>query len=179
VSVDSFVNEAARQLDREILGNVEEGTVGAIALRVTRALQAEEQQGFRSDGDVVAWANRKLVNDLASAVLSRGGEVERLRRELRQANEETTRLKELLNTPELHDFAKAVALEAAHQRERWQPEHDAEKTDADWFWLIGYLAGKALHNPGDVPAKRLHRIITIAAAAANWHAARMPAEDQP
>lgn len=88
---------------------------------------------------------------------------------------ENERLETLLNTPELHDFAKAVVLEAAHQRERWPDGHDANKTDADWFWLLGYLAGKALHNPphSNMPAheKQLHRIITIAAAAANWHAA--------
>jgi len=79
-----------------------------------------------------------------------------------------------INTPELHDFAKAVALEAAHQRQRWPSEHDAGKTDADWFWLIGYLAGKALHNPPNaMPPQdaKLHRIVTVAAAAANWHAA--------
>jgi hypothetical protein len=90
----------------------------------------------------------------------------------------------------VHDFVRAVVLEAAHQRERWGTEHDAGKTDADWFWLIGYLAGKALWNPGDMGdmvaafvgddaagakallEKKLHRIITIAAAAANWHLAR-------
>lgn len=102
-------------------------------------------------------------------------------REYADAHTEITRLSTLVNTPELHDFAKAVVLEAAHQRERWD---DTQKTDADWFWLIGYLAGKALHTPiakdvddgascvpPDVIAeKRLHRIITIAAAASNWHA---------
>lgn len=126
-------------------------------------------------------------------------------------------LEGLLNTPEIIDFAKAVQLEAAHQRKRWGSEHDAGKTDADWFWLIGYLSGKALHNPppddnkcgcptntealralglripaGDAPGaaqspeglatchlkkclteKKLHRIVTIAAAAANWHAATL------
>ena len=51
------------------------------------------------------------------------------------------------------------AVEAAHQRMRWPSEKDAGKTDADWFWLIGYLAGKALHKP----EKRLHHIITAAA----------------
>lgn len=90
---------------------------------------------------------------------------------------ENGRLADLLNTPELHDFAKAVVLEAAHQRARWPLDHGANKTDEQWFWLIGYLAGKALHNPPhpDIAAadKRLHRIITIAAAAANWHAARL------
>lgn len=80
----------------------------------------------------------------------------------------TKRLAELeaqLNTPEIFDFVKAAALEAAHQRERWGTDHDAGKTDADWFWLVGYLAGKALH----IPEKRLHHLTTAAAALANWH----------
>ena len=77
-----------------------------------------------------------------------------------------------LNTPELHDFARAVRLEGAHQRERWGTEHDEGKTPADWFWLIGYLAGKALasHLKGDAD-KALHHTITAAAALANWHSA--------
>ena len=74
-------------------------------------------------------------------------------------------LKATLNTPEVLDFLKAVPIEAAHQRERWGTDHDAGKTDADWFWLVGYLAGKALHKP----EKRLHHLITAAAALANWH----------
>lgn len=78
-----------------------------------------------------------------------------------------------INTPELYDFIEATLNEALHQREKWGVEKDGGKTDADWFWLIGFLAGKALHNPpkddmGSVDA-RLHRIITVAAAAANWH----------
>lgn len=88
------------------------------------------------------------------------------------AETECERLKALINTPEVFDFVKAVQLEAAHQRKRWGSDHDAGKSDADWFWLIGYLAGKALHNPGVDAEKQLHRIITIAAAAANWHAAK-------
>lgn len=94
---------------------------------------------------------------------------------------ERDELSRLVNTPEVIDFVIAVQLEAAHQRKRWPSEHDAGKTDADWFWLIGYLAGKALHNPIKDPASdeqnarelQLHRIITVAAAAANWHAAKL------
>lgn len=131
--------------------------------------------------------------------------------ELAKLRARVAELEAKLNTPEIVDFAKAVELEAAHQRERWGSAHDAGKTDADWFWLIGYLSGKALHNPPPdtnacgcptnnqllqalgitVPPemaasadglatghlkrcfteKKLHRIVTIAAAAANWHAA--------
>lgn len=77
-----------------------------------------------------------------------------------------------LNTPELHNFSKAVVLEAAHQRERWGSDHDAGKATEDWFWLVGYLAGKALNaakNGDDRKAK--HHTISTAAALANWHAA--------
>ena len=74
-------------------------------------------------------------------------------------------LERQLNTPEVVDFVAGMNLEAAHQRERWGNDHDSGKTDADWFWLIGYLAGKALH----FPEKRLHHLITCASALANWH----------
>lgn len=78
----------------------------------------------------------------------------------------------LLNTPEIVDFAKAVQLEAAHQRARWGSDHDAGKADADWFWLLGYLGGKALRADDGIE-KQLHRIISVAAAACNWHAAKL------
>lgn len=79
---------------------------------------------------------------------------------------------EIINSPETADFMAAVPLEAAHQRERWGVEHDAGKQPEDWFWLIGYLAGKALHaaKTGD-ENKALHHTISTAAALANWHAA--------
>jgi hypothetical protein len=76
-----------------------------------------------------------------------------------------------LNTPELHDFAKGVVLEAAHQRLAWSPEHDAQKSAPDWFWLLGYLVGKAVQaDKENNTDKVFHHIITTAAACANWHA---------
>lgn len=79
---------------------------------------------------------------------------------------------DLLNTPEIEYFLIAVEREALHQRQRWGAEHDGGKTAADWFWLIGYLAGKALTSAltGDRD-KALHHIITTAAACLNWHGA--------
>jgi hypothetical protein len=87
---------------------------------------------------------------------------------------ENARLREALNTPELHDFAAGVVSEAQHQRQRWGAEHDAGKAPEDWFWLLGYLAGKALHaaKAGDMD-KALHHTISTAAALANWHAAML------
>jgi hypothetical protein len=77
-----------------------------------------------------------------------------------------------LNTPELHDFAAGVVAEAAHQRDRWGSEHDAGKAPADWFWLLGYLGGKALAAAlAGNTEKALHHCISSAAALANWHAA--------
>jgi hypothetical protein len=89
--------------------------------------------------------------------------------------------KKELGTPEIDDFFEAVKKEAAYQRDRWSVDgHDALKSDPDWFWLIGYLAGKALHNPGNSKKKRLHRIVTIAAAACNWfHAVQGKSKMRP
>lgn len=84
------------------------------------------------------------------------------------------RIKELegiLNTPEFLDFMKAVPLEAAHQLVRWGPEHDASKEPQDWYWLVGYVAGKALRAQIDGNReKALHHCVTVAACACNWHA---------
>lgn len=89
---------------------------------------------------------------------------------------EIERLQALLNTPELHDFSRAVVLEAAHQRERWASDHDSGKQPEDWFWLLGYLGGKALSaaKAGNTD-KALHHTISSAAALANWHAALLGA----
>lgn len=57
---------------------------------------------------------------------------------------EVDRLRAELNTPHTADFLDAVRIEAAHQRERWGVDHDAGKAPEDWFWLLGYLSGKAL-----------------------------------
>lgn len=84
-----------------------------------------------------------------------------------------------LNTPELHDFSAAVVLEAAHQRARWGSEHDAGKEPSDWFWLLGYLSGKALRSHiGEDVDKALHHCISSAAVLANWHAAISGAHTQ-
>lgn len=78
----------------------------------------------------------------------------------------------LLNTPEIFDFTRAVVLEAQHQRGRWGSDHDSGKQPSDWFWLLGFLAGKALaaHVAGNTE-KALHHTISSAAVLANWHAA--------
>ena len=104
---------------------------------------------------------------------------------------EGRRLTALVNTPELLDFMKAVPLEAVHQVERFGSEHDGEKEPEDWFWLIGYLAGRALEHHKEAERleglmigstffashiahhreKAVHHCITTAAACANWHLA--------
>jgi hypothetical protein len=89
--------------------------------------------------------------------------------ELRALRAERDRLFLQLNTPHTADFIEAVRVEAAHQRERWGSEHDTGKTEQDWFWLLGYLAGKAI-RPDIDHEKKLHHIITTAAACLNWHA---------
>lgn len=91
-----------------------------------------------------------------------------LMRSVDQHRDRIRELDDLINNPHTKDFLEAVRLEAAHQRERWPADHDAGKTDSDWFWLIGYVAGKALSKP----EKQLHHIITTAAVCLNWHMQR-------
>lgn len=82
---------------------------------------------------------------------------------------EVARLTAILNTPILSPFVEAAVAEAQHQiytREK----NDKLKNPYDWFWLIGYLAGKAAasHVAGDYE-KAQHHTITTAAALANWY----------
>jgi len=89
-----------------------------------------------------------------------------------QRDAEIARLNAIINTPQADDFLRATSTEAEHQRQRWGTSHDAGKEPSDWFWMIGYLAGKALHAhaAGNIE-KAEHHIITTAAACANWHRA--------
>ena len=88
------------------------------------------------------------------------------------------RVRDVINTPEVNDFIEGVKREAIHQRLRWGSTHDGGKLPSDWFWLIGYLAGKALaaHIGGDTD-KALHHTISSAAALYNWHSAIMGTTD--
>jgi hypothetical protein len=77
-----------------------------------------------------------------------------------------------LDTPEIADWLKATEREAKHQRARWGLEHDAGKTSAEWFWLLGHLASKGMlaAATGDIE-KAKHHTISSAAVLYNWHAA--------
>lgn len=87
---------------------------------------------------------------------------------------EIVRLDAIVNRPQADDFLRAVSTEAEHQRQRWGSDHDGGKEPADWFWLVGHLAGKALHAQaaGNIE-KAEHHVITTAAALANWHLAML------
>lgn len=95
-----------------------------------------------------------------------------LNRQLDEAKRDAERLNALINTPEIEDFLQGVRLEAAHQIERWGSAHDREKSAENWYWLVGYLGGKALRSTitGDRD-KALHHCISSAAALMNWHSA--------
>jgi hypothetical protein len=87
-----------------------------------------------------------------------------------QIEQERDRLHALLNTPETISFLEGTRREVAHQVERWGTVHDRAKEPADWFWLLGYLAGKALRAHAEADReKALHHCISSAAVLANWH----------
>lgn len=111
---------------------------------------------------------KDVVRDRIDQKVTRGGydfdcEV------LEQALQEIVRLEGLINSPVTEDWLLGVRIEAAHQQERWHADHDAGKTDPDWFWLVGYLAGKALFSAmqGNVD-KAKHHTISTGAALLNW-----------
>ncbi len=93
-------------------------------------------------------------------------------------NEEEDRYKEQnealvkLHKPILMDFFGGTKIEMSHQVERWGRTHDRNKAPQDWFWLLGYLAGKAnaAATLGDRD-KALHHCISSAAVLGHWHAA--------
>ena len=89
-------------------------------------------------------------------------------------------LEALINSPLHEDFLEGVKREAAHQVERWGEPHDARKEPQDWFWTLGYLAGKALraHIDGD-RRKALHHTISSAALLLNWHRRILAGNPQP
>lgn len=80
-------------------------------------------------------------------------------------------LEALINHPATAAFLSAVRSEVAHQVQRWGTVGDRAKAPPDWFWLVGYLSGKALaaHLQGDLE-KALHHCISSAAVLANWWA---------
>jgi hypothetical protein len=112
---------------------------------------------------------------------------------------EGERLSALINTPELVDFPVAVHLEAIHQEERWGRKDRESKAPIDWFWLVGYLAGRALEHDKEADRldaeaaaesseagrafcarhialhreKAVHHTITTAAALNHWHASML------
>jgi hypothetical protein len=92
--------------------------------------------------------------------------------EVAALREENIRLKALIGRPYVGAWADEIVVEAAHQRDRWGAEQDHGKAPEDWFWLIGYLAGKCLaaHKAGDA-SKAHHHTVSTAAVLAHWAAA--------
>lgn len=89
--------------------------------------------------------------------------------ELAEKNARLLELEGRINTPHTDDWFEAVRLEAAHQIERFGVKHDAGKNPQDWFWLLGFLAGKANASAtlGD-DEKAKHHTISSGAMLLNW-----------
>ncbi|WP_299010027.1 hypothetical protein [uncultured Caulobacter sp.] len=126
----------------------------------------------RLQGDLAALkANGGNLSHFGTPLTRRPRWNKDIARDLQEILDENERLRTLIDSPETDDFVRGVQLEAAHQVKRWGAEHDAGKKPHDWFWLLGYLGGKALAAAisGDL-AKAKHHTISTAAALANWHA---------
>jgi len=75
----------------------------------------------------------------------------------------------IASQPITKDFLDGVTAEATFQRAKFGKD-DIGKQPQDWFWLLGYLGGKALrgHLAKD-RLKALHHTISAAAVCSNWH----------
>lgn len=110
--------------------------------------------------------------DELSTVTSQKKRIAELEDQLTRKAVEADNLRDVLNTPLFDDFTQAVSREAVHQIQRWGRAHDRSKSAENWYWLVGYLAGKALRAAikGDIE-KAKHHTISTAAALMQWHAA--------
>lgn len=78
----------------------------------------------------------------------------------------------MLQEPGGEQFVAAMRLEAAHQAMRWGLPEDREKSAENWFWLLGFIGGKALRaqlegNRQDA----MKHTIEAAACLMHWHRA--------
>jgi hypothetical protein len=148
---------------------------------VPRAQLAEAQERAERAEGVIARASagkRSLIVQLY------GDDIERLTDECDTAQErarvaeaDAARMRSIIDRPDPHDFMVASEVEARFQIDKWGtgdgfPTAFNGTADHDFVYLIAYLVGKVAATPDGDHAKKLHRITTIAAAAANWHAVR-------
>ncbi|MFM0405249.1 hypothetical protein [Paraburkholderia dipogonis] len=91
----------------------------------------------------------------------------------KQLEARVAELNAIIHTPESDEFLKGVSIEAEYQRQL----HGIDATEArfdwhQWFWVTGYLLGKALaackSGEGD-GEKAKHHLVTSAALINNWH----------
>lgn len=72
------------------------------------------------------------------------------------------------DAPVTSDFLADVDVEARFQQEKWGATHDADMDDAFWFWTLGHVVGKAIHDPDQTVEKQRHRLRAGAALLLNW-----------
>jgi len=127
---------------------------------------------YPTDEEMGRYRLREFTEELHGRHARDQAEIKRLEDALADERMEHNLLKELLSRPEIDDFWEGIVTEGAHQRQRWGDAHDRSKSAENWFWLVGYLSGKALRASieGD-KAKAQHHTISAAAALFQWHQA--------
>ena len=85
---------------------------------------------------------------------------------------EMERMQSLFASRVFWNFVDGLEREAAEEMGRSRSAPDQEWQKEDWFWLIGWVVGKALqaHIRGDCE-KALHHTVSSAAVLINWQAA--------
>jgi hypothetical protein len=74
----------------------------------------------------------------------------------------------MADAPVTDNIFQDVIEEAQYQIEYWGTTQDASKSDTDWFWTLGHIAGKIIHDDGQSLEKQRHRIRAAMALLVNW-----------
>lgn len=74
----------------------------------------------------------------------------------------------MADPPVTADFFSDAEQEALYQIEHWSEANDADKDDSFWFWTLGHIVGKAIHDPTQDVTKLRHRLRAGAALLRNW-----------
>lgn len=127
-------------------------------------VNSELAQAVRGDRPSVPWSEVRAELSAVDALASVQNELDEARKTLAEAHR-------IWDGPETSDWFEGVRKEAAFQVAEWGKKHDDGKGPQDFYWTLGFLAGKALSSAiaGDIE-KAKHHTISSAALLLNWHA---------
>ncbi|MDR6381779.1 hypothetical protein [Paraburkholderia caribensis] len=144
----------------------------AVQGRLASSVADGAEKSPASTGSEAARADSAMRRELSAP--SRIGDQTRIANDADSAmakDAEIARLNAIINTPHSDDFLQGVSIEAEYQRQLHGVDAEDCRYDwPQWFWVVGYLVGKAFAACKARDAEKAkHHLVTSAALLANWH----------